>query len=107
VRVHQYTGRENGIMIIGTRTDWRCLANQLFAATENAAKKKDAAWPPLIAKSKVSGRWDYSVSFHLETESGVPKDRLVFESEVVKILVRVFAIIGLVVSVRWAASFVL
>ena len=49
----------------------------------------------------MSGRWDYSLSFHLETESGVPKDRLVLESEIVQILVRVFAIIGLLAAVSY------
>ena len=107
-RIHEYSGRENGLMVIGPRSSVRSLIAELAAATDVISERADTEWPPQLQSFEVEGRdgAPYLVSFHLETVSArQPKSRL---SPIVRKLATavlfVLCLVGATTIVRIAAS---
>jgi hypothetical protein len=65
--LHAYSGRENGLMIVGTKDALHALGAQLLTATETPARE---SWPPPVATPQTVGPYakvkNFSLSFHLE-----------------------------------------
>ncbi|HYD53344.1 MAG TPA: hypothetical protein VEA99_11975 [Gemmatimonadaceae bacterium] len=77
MRIRRYAGRENGLMLLASRSEWRTLAQAILDAVDAAPERADAEWPPLIAEATVEGARDYQLSCHLETVLGAtPPTRL-------------------------------
>lgn len=68
MRLHRYRGRENGLMVIGTASELRSLANALLAFAADKPEKAAADWPPRAMEVPIAP--DFPLSFHLETTSG-------------------------------------
>src|SRR5579864_4206680 len=75
--LHAYSGREHGLMIIGTPASMKDLAQQLLEACNQESVTEAAPWPPVIAKPKVVGPYKdirhFGLSFHLRTSEPLEK----------------------------------
>lgn len=70
MRVVQYSGKENGLMLIGSATELRELGQALLKFTANAPERSPETWPPFAADVEIALHGEYSVSFHLDTTAG-------------------------------------
>jgi len=105
IRVHQYSGKEKGIMVIGTATALNELGQELISRTERQPELVEDEWPKLIASRELGTAPDYTISFNIETtRRNIPPTKK--ESEIVKTVFFAFAIIGVVATVRWIVSLV-
>lgn len=66
--LHAYTGRENGLMIVGSPREIRALAQQLLTAADDFVVTNEK-WPVQIAAPQTTGPYrdvqGYTLSFHL------------------------------------------
>ena len=69
MRMHRYSGRENGLMIIGSAPELRALGKMLITFSESSPDLSPGDWPPLIGDVPLDGGGDFSLSFHLDTTS--------------------------------------
>ena len=103
IRVHQYSGKEKGIMVIGTATALSELGQELVNKTEKQPELAEEEWPKLVASRELGAAPDYTISFHIETKRGnIPQTKK--EPEIVKTTFFIFAIIGVVATVKWLVS---
>jgi hypothetical protein len=103
IRVHQYSGKEKGIMVIGTASALNELGHELVTRTEKHPELVEEEWPKLVASRELGTAPDYAISFHIETTRGnTPSTKK--ESEILRTVFFVFAIIGVVATVKWIVS---
>jgi hypothetical protein len=77
MRLHRYRGRENGVMVIGTKSELKALGQSLLSFAEAAPELSPQDWPPQIVQFVTDSSVNSLVSFHLETASGQkPKSNL-------------------------------
>jgi hypothetical protein len=71
LHVHVYSGRENGLMLIGDAEALNALGKELQAAGALESSESTDNWPRQVAvvsrSSPYSDRQDYQVSVHLQT----------------------------------------
>jgi hypothetical protein len=113
VKLFSYAGRENGLMVVGSRGELRELARQIQAGLERAAHHPATeAWPSQVASAKVvlgpyAESRHLSLSVHVEgvvaAEETVPLRR---GSQPVWLTLStlLFAIVGLLSAVRWVVN---
>jgi hypothetical protein len=73
--VHAYTGRENGLMIIGTREQLSQFAQDLLSGLDQPNHSEIPGWPAQILAIDAPSPYtqkDFSVSFHLQTGPLLP-----------------------------------
>ena len=70
MRLHRYRGRENGVMVMGTASELKTLAEALLSFTASAPEKSPEKWPPFITRYVTDRSADFLLSFHLDTEAG-------------------------------------
>ena len=110
-QLRAYTGKETGLMVIGTANDYRALADQLVQAAETADNPA-ATFPPLIHTLSAIGpytdRTDFELSFHLTgpatLEEAMPLTRASLPTWIF-LGVAVLSLLGAVTVVRWVAGF--
>jgi len=110
--LHAYSGRENGLMIIGDATALGGLVQQLQAALSKQATEA-TPWPREVvvinAASPYSDRQDFQVSLHLKTgelpEQLVRKSKSAGASLIALLEFTVLSAIGAVslISLLWKA----
>ena len=66
----QYSGNENGLMLIGSATELRELGQALLKFTATAPERSPDAWPPVAAYVDIASDREFNVSFHLDTTAG-------------------------------------
>jgi len=75
--LHAYSGREHGLMIVGTPLSMRALAQQLLDASNPEAVAETTPWPPVIATPPVIGPYKdirkFTLSFHLQGSAPLEK----------------------------------
>jgi hypothetical protein len=105
--LHAYSGRENGLMVIGDRDAMQALGRQLL--DEKFTNELTASgWPPQIACPAVVGPYgdvhDFKLSFHIkgdrELEEIVPIRRRVLRLPMI-VGFSVCAIVGAATIGRW------
>lgn len=109
--LHAYSGREHGLMIIGTPASMKDLAQQLLKACNQEPVTQTTPWPPAIATPSVVGPYKdirhFGLSFHLHgsepLEKVAPFTRRTLWTPVF-FLVALFAVIGAVTVWRWLIS---
>jgi len=106
-RIHHYFAKERGLMIIGTASDLRLLGQRLVDECRDASETEDIKWPRQVADVAVSNVVGYSVSFHLETHQRSEPKGNGLQSEVVKTVFFVLALVGVISLVFWGARLVL
>jgi hypothetical protein len=74
-----YSGRENGLMIIGSAAELKQLGAKLLAASDARPHPAIPDWPATVANPSVTGPYsnvkDFQLSFHL-AESDEPPTSL-------------------------------
>jgi|SRR4051812_34061942 hypothetical protein len=106
--LHAYSGRENGLMIIGTPAALKNLGQRLVEASNPEAITEATSWPRAIVAPDVVGPYKdvsaFGLSFHLQgtepLEKVAPFTRRTVWSPLF-VLVTLFAIVGLVTVWRW------
>lgn len=77
IHLHAYSGKENGLMVIGSGDALATLGQQLQAAASFPSKTHSQNWPAevavLVAESPYVDRPDFRVSFHIQREP-LPKE---------------------------------
>ncbi|MBS0372288.1 MAG: hypothetical protein JSS57_24160 [Proteobacteria bacterium] len=113
--LHIYSGRENGLMVVGDRSSLKALGQQLVVAADVDSPAPSAqGWPMEIAHPEVVGPYKdvsgFALSFHLEgallandvlplTRRGLPTPLF--------LAVAVCATVGLFTIGRWVVAYVL
>lgn len=115
VELRVYSGRENGLMVIGTREALLELGAQLSAIHNmERAPGIPASWPLEVAAPLSEGPYldmpDYRLSFHVKPECGLPvqlqKRRLGWPPFVVPVVL-LCAAVGFLCIVRWVSAYAL
>ena len=94
-------------MVIGTSTDLRNIAKKILLKTENTPETVDENFPSNIYSTEVDIPAEHSLSFHIETATKENPKGSSSESQTVKFLVLVFAIIGVIQILKSVLSFAL
>lgn len=109
--LHAYSGREHGLMIIGTPASMRDLAQQLLNACNQESNAKATPWPAAIATPNVVGPYKdirhFGLSFHLQGSEPLEKIAPLARRTVwtpVFFLAALFAVVGVVTVWRWLMS---
>lgn len=64
IRIHEYSGKENGMMIIGTASDIKNLGHRLIDSCNELPEKENVEWPRSLESLEISNIPNYSLSFH-------------------------------------------
>jgi hypothetical protein len=110
-QLRAYTGKETGLMVIGTASDYRSFAEQLVHAADTGDSQA-SSFPPEIYKLPATGpysdRPDFELSFHLVSsaslESALPLKRASLPT-LLLLGVLSLCVIGAITVVRWVAGF--
>lgn len=104
-----YSGRENGLMVIGTAGELHRLGQQLLAVGQFPVR--EGSWPAEVAHPMVIGPYrdapNFQLSFHVAGEEPMPKSLpLVRRSPrgAITVGTLVLALIGLLSVFRWVVS---
>ena len=76
MRIHRYSGKENGLMIMGSIEELQSLGQALMnAGSAKSAYVPPEKWPVHVASFIPAGKDKYfNVSFHVDTaENGKPE----------------------------------
>jgi len=106
-RIHAFSGKERGLMVIGTAVDLRQLGQRLIDECRDAPDTEAVDWPRHVAEAPVSNATHFSLSFHLETRDGIKPKGSGLEGDLSKTVYLVLAAIGAISVVYWAARLVL
>ena len=112
--LHSYSGRENGLMVVGDRASIKALGEQLLVAAGAEATTEDKGnWPVEISHPSVVGPYkdvpDFSLTFHLEGPGAVAEILPLRRRNLpplVFIVIAVSAAVGAMTAARWIASHV-
>lgn len=105
MRVHNYSGKEQGTMIVGSFDELRAMASGLLLKLDGKPTKSPTDWPPELWGRSVEGiqeqnKSDYYLSVNLETEKGyLPKTRI---SRRFGLPIFVLALVGVWQLLSWA-----
>jgi hypothetical protein len=104
VRVHRISGKERGLMVIGTASELRSIGTGLLAGLDGKPEKSSSAFPEMVFACLAVEEKDQGLTFNLETEAGDQPKKVFGDTELGKSVFFVFAVIGLLASVRWVLS---
>ena len=110
LRLYAYSGREHGLMIVGTSDSLRALARDLEAAVVSNPPISGARPTRLITPSVTSPYkdvQDFTLSFHLE--GSVPSEQVVSKIRsgpptAVFFGIALLSVVGLFTCIRWVWS---
>lgn len=112
LQLRAYSGRENGLMVIGSPAALHLLGGQLLDVGRFSFQK--GGWPPEVSRPVVLGPYvdapDFQLSFHVAAKPPVEKPLPLVRHRphpAVVVCTLALALVGLVSIVRWAASHVL
>jgi hypothetical protein len=111
--LHAYSGRENGLMVVGDRRSLKALGQQLVAAadTEPSSSSSKENWPVEVLHPAVAGPYadvpDFALSFHLEGSTPaselLPLRRRNLPAPLL-FAATICAVVGVITIVRWAVT---
>jgi hypothetical protein len=109
--LHAYSGRENGLMIIGTPAAIKSLGQRLVEASNPEAITEATSWPRAIVAPDVVGPYKdvrgFGLSFHLQGAEPLDKVAPFTRRRLwlpLFVLVALLAIVGLVTVWHWLSS---
>jgi len=111
--LHSYSGRETGLMIVGSASALRALGQDLITAADSPPTSA-SPFPPQVATPAVTGpfkdRPDFTLSFHLPGSSPLtevaPLRRQATPTPVF-LAVAVCAVVGAITLLRWLVGYAL
>ena len=102
IRLHKISGKERGLMVIGSASELRALASDLLAATNGKPEKTSEDHPVMLSEFLPVKDLDQGLSFHLETEKGDLPKTVFGDTETGTVIWFLLAIVGLVAIIRFA-----
>lgn len=102
-RAHEYTGRENGLMVIGTITQIQKLSELLA----NPSSFVSPEWPSKIKSINIgSASSPYILSFHIEHNSNTPPQNLPRRSKLFWVIAIMLplAVVGVIAIIGWVKN---
>jgi hypothetical protein len=76
LKLRAYSGRENGLMIIGSAAELKQLGTQLLAASDALPHPAVPNWPATAASPSVTGPYsnvrDFQLTFHVSESDELP-----------------------------------
>jgi len=106
-----YSGRENGLMIIGTPAAMKSLGQRLIEASNPEAITEATSWPRAIVAPDVVGPYkdvpEFGLSFHLQGAEPLEKVAPFTRRNLwppLFVLVALLTIVGLVTVWHWLLS---
>ena len=110
LHIHAYSGRESGIMIIGTKEELEQFAVDLQRSIENTPESTTPGWPnevlAVAGESPFSDR-KYPITFHVRIEPLPPSLKMRprhAPSAPVFLGIAFFSLVGLVSVAKWLAE---
>ena len=107
MRIHQFNGKESGLMVFGSATELRKLGEQLQTLAADKPEFNEANLPQQLVSIPINPSTDFSLSFHIDTKAQNQPASNVPESEIRKTVFFVLTIVGFIGLVRWGLSYVL
>jgi len=108
--LHAYSGRENGLMVVGSKDALQALGAKLIEAKAEPSARANN-WPATVATPQTVGPYtnvsDFSLSFHLEGSASLEQVVPHVPSRMrglLNTLVAALAGIGAVAIVKWAVT---
>ncbi len=92
---------------MGTASELKTLGETLISAAETIPERTSEDWPPKIANLPHTKQHEYSVSFHLETETADSPKTEILRLEVTFWALVPLATVGLIACLKWLLSYVL
>jgi len=111
LQLHAYSGRENGLMVVGDEVALKELGEQLLAV-DATSRHSSSEFPPLVAKPGTNGPYKdvdgFQLTFHLDV--GQPIKGIGIQSRrnlspLLLVAVAVCAIVGAATIARWLISY--
>jgi hypothetical protein len=102
-RAHEYTGREKGMMVIGTTTQLHQLSELLKAPINTEAIE----WPTQVTSINIGSKSNpYILSFHIENNSNKPLSNIPRCSRSFWLLATLIplAIVGVLAIINWGKN---
>ena len=102
-RAHEYTGRENGMMVIGTTTQIQKLSELLTSPATFVSPE----WPSKITSINIGSESSpYVLSFHLENNTNIPLQNVPRSPKLFWVLAIMLplAIIGVITIIGWVKN---
>ena len=106
MRIHQYNGRESGLMIIGSATELRKLGEQLQTLAANQPDFVNKYWPHNLVSIEIDNSVDFSLSFNIDTKFRTNPTSNIPPSEKNKTIYFFLMAIGLISMVKFILSFI-
>lgn len=103
LRAHEYSGRESGMMVIGTITQLQQLSELLKAPINTETTE----WPTQVASINIGSESNpYILSFHIENNSNKLLSNIPRSSRSFWLLVTLipFAIVGVLAIINWGQN---
>ena len=107
LRAHEYSGREKGLMVIGSAAALQALAREINDRAQQASPPENADWASLIATAELGTETQpFKLSFHLDTPRGEPRTNIPRSARAFWLLILMlpFALVGFGSILTWAAS---
>jgi hypothetical protein len=109
--LHAYSGRENGLMVVGSAEALKTLGAQLQRAGDHVSKpSKD--WPPEVARPLVAGPYkdvpDFQLTFHLVGDASLFTTTSHIRRNIpvpLFLVIAACAVVGAVTIFRWVVSY--
>jgi hypothetical protein len=110
LKLRAYSGREHGLMIIGTPDALRALGARL----QSASAASGSEWPTEVITPTTEGPYadvpDFTLSFHVAPLGGLPTSLRLTRMNIAPLAFLVLgtlSVIGLLTTIRWITSYVL
>jgi hypothetical protein len=112
LKLFTYHGRENGLMVVGSRETMQELTSQLQSALVSEGVQSTNDWPPELVSATVKmgpykESWDFKLSFHIEgavaAETKVPMSRRTVPTAAA-FCILALAAVGFFTVAQWAAN---
>ena len=112
VKVFTYSGRESGVMIVGSKEALGELASKLNAGLNPAPENGEKQWPQEIVDAEISiGPYqeskDWYLSFHIEGSEPAEKQVPLLPGTIplkFALVIGGFAILGVISLARWVLN---
>ena len=107
IRVHTYSGREAGTMIIGPASELKALAELIISSVVGKPERVEKDWPEDVlfcnVKSLEDIRSAYTLSFHVETLTGANPSPTIRNKYgwIIFYILGTFSIIGAITLIQW------
>jgi hypothetical protein len=111
LKLKAYSGRENGLMVVGDVDTLKALGAQLLAV-DATSRQSSSEFPPVVARPETNGPYEdvdgFQLTFHLDVGQPIKGNGIQARRNMPPLLllaVAVCAIVGAATIARWLISY--